>query len=304
MNIIQCLHNKFLEGAGSWLWYSTRRSAAEHRSFPLLGWFMSPLLNTAVGAARAAGDFIMRHYQQADQLKVTTKQANDFVSEVDRSAEAIILDRIHRAYPSHAILAEESGEHGSNDMQWIIDPLDGTTNFLHRNPQFAVSIAARDGKELQIAVVYAPYTQELFTAVRGNGAQLDGRRIRVSNTSKLSESLIGTGFPYRQDQDIDSYLPMLKSVMQNTAGVRRPGAAALDLAYIAAGRLDGFWEQGLQPWDIAAGALLIKEAGGKITELYDPQADVVDNGNVLAGNQKIHAELEQLLQPFQPAPAE
>ncbi len=261
---------------------------------------MSPLLNTAVGAARAAGDFIMRHYQQADQLKVTTKQANDFVSEVDRSAEAIILDRIHRAYPSHAILAEESGEHGKNNIQWIIDPLDGTTNFLHRNPQFAVSIAARDRTELEIAVIYAPFTQELFTAMRGSGAQLDGRRIRVSNTAKLSESLIGTGFPYRHDQDIDAYLPMLKAVMQNTAGVRRPGAAALDLAYVAAGRLDGFWEQGLQPWDIAAGALLVREAGGRITDLSDARTDVVNSGNVLAGNQKIHAELERLLQPLLP----
>ena len=261
----------------------------------------SPLLNTAIGAARAAGNLIMRHYQQADQLKVTAKQANDYVSEVDHAAEAIIIDRIHKAYPRHAILAEESGElnnHNNNEIQWIIDPLDGTTNFLHRNPQFAVSIAARDRTELEVAVVYAPYTQELFTAMRGSGAQLDGRRIRVSHTSKLSESLIGTGFPYREDQDVDAYLPMLKAVMQNTSGVRRPGAAALDPAYLAAGRLDGFWEQGLQPWDTAAGALLIKEAGGKITDLYDSRANPVDSGNVLAGNQKIHAELERLLQPF------
>ncbi len=262
---------------------------------------MSPLLNTAIGAARAAGDFIMRHYQQADQLKVTTKQANDYVSEVDRSAEAIIIDRIRKAYPRHAILAEESGDHDgrtNTEIQWIIDPLDGTTNFLHRNPQFAVSIAARDRSELEIGVIYAPFSQELFTAMRGSGAQLDGRRIRVSNTSKLADSLIGTGFPYRRDQDLDAYLPLLKAVMQNTSGVRRPGAAALDLAYVAAGRLDGFWEQGLQPWDVAAGALLIREAGGKITDLTDARSDVVESGNVLAGNQKIHAELGELLNPL------
>lgn len=261
---------------------------------------MSPLLTTAIGAARAAGDFIMRNYQQADQLKVTAKQARDYVSEVDRHAETIIIERIRKAYPGHAILAEESGAHGegNNGIQWIIDPLDGTTNFLHRFPQFAVSIAARDRKDLEIAVVYDPFKQELFTALRGSGAQLDGRRVRVSRMGKLEHSLIGTGFPFREDQDIDSYLPLLRKTMQCTAGVRRAGAAALDLAYVAAGRLDGFFELGLQPWDVAGGALLIREAGGVITDISDERQDPVDSGRVLAGNPRIHEELGRLLRPL------
>lgn len=261
---------------------------------------MSPLLNTAVSAARAAGDFIMRHYQQADQLKVKTKQASDFVSEVDRAAEAIIIDRLRNAYPHHAILAEESGEQGdpSQGIQWIIDPLDGTTNFLHRFPQFAVSIAARDRGELEIGVVYNPFTQELFTAKRGSGAQLDGRKIRVSQTSKLENSLIGTGLPFRREEAIEKYLPLLQEVMLNTAGVRRPGAASLDLAFLAAGRLDGFWELGLKPWDMAAGALLIREAGGAFTDIRGGKADALETGNVLAGNPKIYDQLARLLQPL------
>lgn len=258
---------------------------------------MHPLLNTAVSAARAAGDFIMRHYNQADQLEVTTKQASDFVSEVDRQAERIILDRIRQAYPDHAVLAEESGESGTpGGMQWIIDPLDGTTNYLHKFPQFAVSIACRDRKELEVAVVYDPFSQELFTASRGAGTQLDGRRVRVSKTSKLERSLIGTGLPFRKDQKVDYFLPMLREVMLNTAGVRRPGAAALDLAYVAAGRLDGFWELGLKPWDMAAGMLLIKEAGGTVTELKGGK-DPLATGDILAGNLKIHAQLGKILQP-------
>ncbi|MDX1496864.1 MAG: inositol monophosphatase family protein [Salinisphaeraceae bacterium] len=261
---------------------------------------MSPLLTTATGAARAAGDYIMRHYQQADQLKVTAKQARDYVSEVDRNAEAIIIDRISRAYPDHAILAEESGVHGeaTDNIQWIIDPLDGTTNFLHRFPQFAVSIAARDRGELEIAVVYDPFKQELFTAKRGSGSQLDGRRIRVSRSGPLEHSLIGTGFPFREDQNIEDYLPLLQKTMQSTAGVRRAGAAALDLAYVAAGRLDGFFELGLKPWDVAAGALLIREAGGVVTDIKDDRSDPVDSGRVLAGNPRIHEELGRLLKPL------
>lgn len=283
------------------VFYAPLESGAAPRPlFSPLASIMSPLLNTAVGAARAAGDYIMRHYQQADQLKVTAKQARDYVSEVDRNAEAIIIDRIARAYPSHSILAEESGEHGEakDNIQWIIDPLDGTTNFLHRFPQFAVSIAARDRKDLEIAVVYDPFKQELFTALRGSGAQLDGRRVRVSSGNRLEHSLIGTGFPFREDQDVESYLPLLQKTMQATAGVRRAGAAALDLAYVAAGRLDGFFEMGLQPWDVAGGALLIREAGGVITDISDAHQDPVDSGRVLAGNPRIHEELGRLLRPL------
>ncbi len=259
---------------------------------------MHPLLNTAVTTARAAGDFIMRHYNQADQLSVTTKQASDFVSEVDRQAEQMIIDKIRTAYPEHAILAEESGEHGeTGGMQWIIDPLDGTTNYLHRFPQFAVSIACRDQKDLEIAVVYDPFSQELFTASKGAGAHLDGRRIRVSRTNKLERSLIGTGLPFRKEEKIDRFLPMLREVMLRTAGVRRPGAASLDLAYLAAGRLDGFWELGLKPWDMAAGILLIREAGGTVTELGGGKHPM-ESGNILAGNLKIHHELDKILRPL------
>lgn len=259
---------------------------------------MHPHLNIAVSAARAAGRVIMRHLNQVEQLTVKAKSRNDFVTEVDQTAEQEIVHVIRRAYPDHAILAEEGGADGSSEFVWIIDPLDGTTNYLHGLPQFAVSIALQHKDKLEHAVVYNPWSQELYTASRGQGAQLDGRRIRVSKARTLDGSLIGSGFPFRQNQNLDVYLPMLRHVMENTAGVRRAGSAALDLAYVAAGRLDGFWEFGLQPWDMAAGMLLISEAGGRIGDLASDNADPLKTGNVLAGSPKVFEALADVFRPM------
>jgi myo-inositol-1(or 4)-monophosphatase len=258
-----------------------------------------PLLNIAVRAARRAGEVIVRSLNRLESLTIATKGRNDFVSEVDRNAEQEIIAIIRRHYPEHAVLAEESGRSGDNDTVWIIDPLDGTTNFLHGFPTFAVSIACQHKGRLEHAVVYDPMRQELFTATRGSGAHLDNHRMRVSKQRALEGSLIGTGFPFRANTSyIDAYLAMLKAAMQSTAGVRRPGAAALDLAYVAAGRIDGFWEIGLSPWDTAAGTLLIQEAGGRIGTLTG--AEYTQGGDVLAGTPKVYAALLELFAPHVP----
>ena len=258
------------------------------------------LLNIAVMAARRAGEVIVRSLNRLESLTVTSKGRNDFVSEVDRAAEAEIIGIIRKHYPHHAFLAEESGASGEDETLWIIDPLDGTTNFLHGFPTFAVSIACQQRGRLEHAVVYDPMRQELFTSSRGRGAHLDNRRIRVSKQRTLEGALISTGFPYRANtRFIDSYMLMLKSVMQQTAGVRRPGAAALDLAYVAAGRADAFWEIGLSPWDTAAGTLLIQEAGGRIGTLAG--GEFRQGGNVLAGTPKVYAAMVELLAPHLPS---
>jgi myo-inositol-1(or 4)-monophosphatase len=256
---------------------------------------MQALLNTAVKAARKGGDTALRYLNRLGDLEVRSKARNEFVTQVDHAAEAAIIDSIRERYPEHGFLAEESGSHPGDECVWIVDPLDGTTNFLHGFPVFSVSLALRVRGQLEVGVVYDPCRQELFTASRGGGAQLDGRRIRVSGRTGLEGALIGTGFPYRANTTwLPKYMPMLQAVMENTAGVRRPGSAALDLSYLAAGRLDGFWEFGLNIWDIAAGALLIREAGGVITSLT-PGGDVLDTGDVVAGSPKVHAALQQLL---------
>ncbi|MDZ7770092.1 MAG: inositol monophosphatase family protein [Woeseiaceae bacterium] len=258
---------------------------------------MHALLNVAVMAAHRAGDSLARSLKRVDKIKVEEKGRNDFVSEADRNAERAVIDVIHKHYPDHAILAEESGQHGDSDYVWVIDPLDGTTNFLHGFPVFAVSIAVVHKGRAEHAAVYDPMRQELFTASRGAGAQLDGRRIRVSKNTLMDRALIGTGFPYRDSNlPFEPYMEMFRKAMQNTSGVRRPGAAALDLCYVAAGRLDAFWETGLQPWDIAAGALLIREAGGIISGL-DGSEDFMDLGHVLAGTPKIYSALARLFAP-------
>ncbi len=260
---------------------------------------MHALLNIAVKAARAAGEVIVRSLNRLDSLTITSKGRNDFVTEVDHAAEETIIRLIRRHYPQHAFLAEESGRAGTAETLWIIDPLDGTTNFLHGFPTFAVSIACQQKGRLEHAVVYDPMSQELFTASRGNGAHLDNRRIRVSKQRTLEGALVGTGFPYRANaRFMDSYLAMLRAVMEHTAGVRRPGAAALDLAYVAAGRTDAFWEIGLSPWDTAAGTLLIIEAGGRIGTLTG--GEFRQNGNVLAGTPKVYSALLELLAPHIP----
>jgi len=231
-------------------------------------------------------------------MEIQAKARNDFVTQVDLAAEEIIIEIIRERYPDHAFLAEERGAHGKkSDHQWIIDPLDGTTNFIHGFPVFAVSIALKVHDELEAGVIYDPNRQEIFSAIRGGGAQVDGRKIRVSRRNSLEGTLIGTGFPYRSNAETRKrYLHMLDKVLQHTAGVRRPGAAALDLAYLAAGRLDGFWEFGLQIWDIAAGALIIREAGGILSDI-DNQEDYLKTGNLVAGNPKVHDALKALLVP-------
>jgi myo-inositol-1(or 4)-monophosphatase len=261
---------------------------------------MHPLLNIAVRAARRAGEVIVRSLNHLDSLTVTSKGRNDFVSEVDRAAEAEIIGIIRKHYPQHAFLAEESGKSGEDDTIWIIDPLDGTTNFLHGFPVFAVSIACQQKGRLEHGVVYDPMRQELFTTTRGSGAHLDNRRIRVSKQRGLDGALVATGFPFRANtRYLDAYLAMLKAAIENTAGIRRPGAAALDLAYVAAGRVDAFWEIGLAPWDTAAGTLLIQEAGGRIGTLSG--AEYRQEGHVLAGTPKVYSALLEKFAPFIPA---
>jgi myo-inositol-1(or 4)-monophosphatase len=258
---------------------------------------MHPMLNIATRAARHAGRILLRYYDQTDQLAVTAKTRNDFVTEVDRSAEAAIIQELRAKFPGHAILAEESGHHGSSDYEWVIDPLDGTTNYLHGLPQFSVSIALRYRGRLEQAVVYDPLREEMFTATRGQGAQVNDRRLRVANRSGLEGALIGTGFPFRDQSHVDTYLGMLKAMMRDTAGVRRPGSAALDFSYVAAGRLDGFWELALAPWDFAAGALLVSEAGGTVSDLSGGDR-YFDTGNVVAGSYKVHRAMLDRLRPF------
>lgn len=258
---------------------------------------MHGMVNIAVRAARRAGELMVRHLNQLESLQIDEKGRNDFVTQIDRGAEQAIIELILDHYPDHSILAEESGASGSHEYQWIIDPLDGTTNYVHGFPVFSVSIAVAHKGELQHGVVYDPLRQEIFTASRGEGAQLDGRRIRVSKLATLGRALVATGFPYRtSEENIDRYLAMLRDVMINTAGVRRPGSAALDLCYVAAGRVDAFWELGLKKWDIAAGALMIREAGGRISD-FGGSDRYLDSGNVVAGNPKIYAALSRLLAP-------
>ncbi len=258
---------------------------------------MHPLLNIAVGAARRAGDVIVRSLDRVGTLVVSEKGRNDFVSEVDRAAEQVLIAAIRKAYPSHGFLAEESGAVAGDDYTWVIAPLDGTTNFLHGFPQFAVSIACRHRGRAEVAVVFDPTRGELFTAERGAGTQLDGRRLRVSQRAGLEGALVGTGFPYRENRKwLGPYLAMLEGVMNATAGVRRPGAASLDLAYVAAGRLDAFWEVGLSPWDTAAGNLLITEAGGRVGDFTG--GEYRDGGHLLVGTPRVFAALAEMFAPL------
>ena len=257
---------------------------------------MHPMLNTAVKAARRAGAIINRASLDIDLLTVRAKRENDFVSEVDHAAEQAIIDTLLAAYPKHAILAEESGVTGESEYQWVIDPLDGTTNFLHGFPQYAISIALMHRGQLSQAVVYDPTRNELFTASRGRGAFLNDRRIRVSRRDKLKSALIGTGFPFRDFTHLDAYLGMFRDLVQKTAGLRRPGSAALDLAWVAAGRTDGFFELGLNTWDIAAGCLLILEAGGLVSDIQGGE-HYLQTGHVVAGTPKVFAQLLQALAP-------
>ena len=265
---------------------------------------MHPALNIAIKAARRAGQVINRKSNDLDLIKVATKQPNDFVTEVDKAAEEAIIEVLQDAYPGYGILAEESGltqarNQQDAEYQWIIDPLDGTTNFIHGMPQYAISIALAKNGIVEQAVVFDPNRNELFTATKGAGAFLNERRIRVSRRTKLQEALVGTGFPYRELNNLDTYLAIFKEVIEKTAGQRRPGAASLDLAYVACGRYDAFWEFGLAPWDMAAGTLLISEAGGLVSDLSG-EAAYLDSGNIVAGTPKVFAQLLKLVQDHLP----
>lgn len=258
---------------------------------------MHPMLTIAVRAARSAGDIILRSANNIDRIQVDQKSKNDFTSDVDRAAEQDIIKIIKAAYPEHGFLAEESGAHEGNDYIWVIDPLDGTTNFLHGFPQYAVSIALKIKGKLEVGVVYDPLRDELFTASRGGGAMLNNRKLRVTKQNGLRGALIGTGFPFKNQQHLDAYLQMFRVITVDAAGIRRAGAAALDLAYVAAGRLDGFWEIGLHEWDMAAGILLIQEAGGVVTD-FSFNDNYMESGNLIAGNPKMQQFIYQAIQPY------
>jgi myo-inositol-1(or 4)-monophosphatase len=247
---------------------------------------MHPMLNTAVKAARAAARVMTRAWDRGQQLQVREKTRNDFVTEIDLQAEQTIVQILRQAYPDHGILAEEGGHQPGDEFTWIIDPLDGTTNFMHGVPHFAISIGLRHRDRLEQGLVYDPMRDELFTASRGRGALLNDRRLRVADRQDLQGALLGTGIPFRAEQDLEAYLKTLTVLIKDTSGVRRPGSAALDLAYVAAGRFDGFWEMRLREWDLAAGVLLVQEAGGIVANL-DGGTDVFTKGDVVAGNAKI-----------------
>ena len=260
---------------------------------------LHPMLNIAIKAARAAGAIINRGALDIERLQVEAKGANDFVTEVDKASEAAIIDIILQAYPDHAILAEESGrQRGAKHSEylWIIDPLDGTTNFIHGFPVYAVSIALSFRGKVEQAVVYDPARNDLFYASKGRGAYLNDRRLRVSKRLRLQQSLIGTGFPFRRGDNFKRYMKVFEEVMQQCAGMRRPGAAALDLCYVAAGWFDGFFETGLSPWDVAAGSLMVTEAGGLVGN-FTGEADYLYQREVVAATPKVYGQLVQILAP-------
>lgn len=266
---------------------------------------MQAMLNVAVRAAREAGNIISRASADMDSVKISRKAMNDFVTEVDHESEEAIIETLLQAYPTHGIWAEESGRaHGNakSDFQWIIDPLDGTTNFIHGLPIYCVSIALAHKGVVQHAAIYDPCRNDLFTASRGAGAFLNNRRLRVSKRIRLADSLIGTGFPFRKGDNFERYMQLFTQIMQSTVGMRRPGAAALDLAYVAAGYYDAFYETGLKPWDMAAGSLLVTEAGGLVGN-FRGEADYLERGEVVAGTPRVYGELVKLLTPFSDVPA-
>jgi myo-inositol-1(or 4)-monophosphatase len=256
---------------------------------------LHPMVNIAVKAARRAGRIINQAAGNLDVLTVRHKSLNDLVSEVDRASEEVIIETLQTAYPDHAILAEESGATGQSDHVWVIDPLDGTTNYLHGFQQYAVSIALLHKGVITHGVIYDPCRNDLYTASRGRGAYLNDKRLRVARRERLIDSLVGTGFPFRMFEHLDAYSAMLKDLMTKTAGIRRPGSAALDLANVAAGRLDAFWEIGLAPWDMAAGCLMIVEAGGLVGD-FEGNDRFMQTGNLVAGTSKIFAQLLQVIQ--------
>lgn len=253
---------------------------------------MQAFLTIAVRAARKAGDFIIR---ESDKIRsVQSKSQNDYVTNVDEAAEKLIIDTISHSYADHSFLGEESGQQGESDYQWIIDPIDGTTNYIRKVPHWCISIACRYKGKTEVGVVYDPVREELFTAVRGRGAQFNGKRIRVSNTKGLEHSLLATGFPFRDSQKLEEYISIFNKLYPHCADMRRAGSAALDLAYVAAGRFDGFWEFGLSEWDTAAGVLLVKEAGGMVSDIKG-NPNYQDSDSILAANPKAFKTMLQLI---------
>ncbi|MDR0588092.1 MAG: inositol monophosphatase [Burkholderiales bacterium] len=258
----------------------------------------NPMLTIAVKAARRAGNIIMRGARDLSRLTVHAKGPKDYVSDIDQLAEEVIIDTLRESFPDHGFIAEEGTGAGLNQeaaYQWIIDPLDGTTNFLHGFPQYCVSIALAQNKQVTLGVIFDPIRNDLFTATRGGGAFMNDRRIRVSKQTHLRECLIGTGFPFREDTPIESYLNMMRALFTQTAGLRRPGAAALDLAYVAAGYYDGFFELKLHPWDIAAGSLMVQEAGGIVYDMEGGNDFLFGNKGIVAATPKIVESLLKLL---------
>ena len=261
---------------------------------------MDPLVNIGIKAARAAGNIILRYVDQLDRLKVEKKGRNDFVSEVDRMAEDAIIETVRQGYPNHSILAEESGKSSgsdsetTNDTTWIIDPLDGTTNFLHGHPDFCVSIAVREKGIISHGIVYDPLRNEMFTASRNQGSQLNGRRIRVTGQGSLRASLVTIGYPSRELPDYDTWLKLLTEVVPRCASIRHTGSAALDLVYVASGRTDAFFEPALKPWDLAAGSLIVREARGLVSD-FDGNQDFLESGNILCANPNIFNDLLKII---------
>ena len=260
---------------------------------------MHPMQTIAVRAARAAGQTIMRAYTELDRVEVSAKGINDYVTNVDKEAEAAITYQIRKSYPDHTIVGEENGENkGQNsDYMWIVDPLDGTNNFVRGIPHFAVSIAVQHKGKTEVAVVYDPVRDELFTAVRGKGAKLNDFRIRVSKANDLSDAIVGTGFPFKAKQHSETYMKLLASTFSQCADLRRAGSAALDLAYVAASRMDAFFEIGLKPWDIAAGDLLVREAGGTVTD-FTGNHGYMGSGNIIAGSPKATVAMVKSFRPL------
>ena len=260
---------------------------------------MHPMLTIAVRAARAAGQTIMRAYTDFDKVEVSNKGINDFVTSVDKEAEATIIYQIRKSYPDHTIVAEEGGENrGTNkDFIWIVDPLDGTNNFVNGIPHFSVSIAMQFKGKTEVAVIYDPVRDELFTAIRGKGAKLNDFRLRVTNSNDLQNGIIGTGFPFKARQHTETYMKIFAEVFGKCADLRRAGSAALDLAYVAAGRLNGFFEIGLKPWDIAAGDLICREAGATVTDFMGDHGYLL-SGNIVAGSPKATSILVKTIRPL------
>ena len=264
----------------------------EHSGDPL-----AAFLEGAVDAARAAGAVIQEGARNRGNLNIERKTANDFVSEIDKRAERVIIDTLSERFPGHGFNAEESGESGSSRYTWLIDPLDGTTNFLHGIPYYCVSIALRIDDAVVAGVVFDPTSGRQFTATRGNGAFLDGNPIRVSGRTGLTEAVVGTGLPFKDWHYLDDYLHSLREIMQCVAGIRRPGAAALDIAYVAAGWVDGHWEKGLNAWDVGAGSLLVEEAGGAVST-FSGGASFLNSGQIIVGSPGVHAALLDVLRRY------